>query len=81
MTSKNQETEPTQENVEIEREKEKELRSIKQFGYESGWTQGEKVTNIKLPKPFTKRSRIGSRHFIRSHVRKVLPALYKEVKY
>lgn len=56
------------------------MRSIKQFGYESEWTQGGKVTNIKLPKPFTKRPRLGARYFIRSHVRKFLPALYKEVK-
>jgi len=66
--------------LQYEREKEKELRSVKQFGYDAEWTQGGKITNVKLPKPFAKRPRLGSRIFIRSHVRKFLPALYKEVK-
>jgi len=63
-----------------EREREKDFRDIKQFGYDAEWTLRGKITDIPLPFPFKKRPRLGARHFVRSHIRKFLSALYKEVK-
>jgi hypothetical protein len=66
--------------VQYEREKEKEFREIKQFGVEPEWTSGGKITQIQLFPPFKKRPRLGARVFVRSHIRKYLSALYKDVK-
>ena len=63
-----------------EREKEKDFREIKQTGYDAEWTLCGKITNIRLPPPFKKRPRLGARFFIKSHIRKFLSALYREVK-
>ena len=38
------------------------------------------MVDLPLPDPFTKRPRVGARGFIRSQVRKMWGALYKELK-
>lgn len=44
------------------------------------WTKEGKLVDLELPKPLTKRLRIGSRHFVRNQVRKMWGALYKELR-
>jgi hypothetical protein len=60
--------------------KEKDLREIKQFGFDSEWAQHGKTSTIVYPDPIKTRPRIGARYFIRQQIRKFLNALYREVK-
>ena len=62
-----------------EEEEEEKLREYKQFGYHEVWTQEGRMSHLPLPFPFLHRPRIGSRHLVRSYVRRYLKALYKEL--
>ena len=66
--------------IQWEIEREKDIKEARQLGIESEWTKNGKLSNLPLPKPFTQRPRLGARGFVRSQVRKMWPALYKELK-
>lgn len=52
---------------------------MQQLGVHPPWTLGGRLVDLKLPPPFKQRPRIGSKGFIKSQVRKMWPALYKEI--
>ncbi|KAM3145249.1 hypothetical protein pb186bvf_002577 [Paramecium bursaria] len=62
-------------------EREKDIKDQKQLGVDSPWTLGgnQKIINLPQEPPLKSRPRLGSRGFIRSQVRKMWPALYKEI--
>ena len=64
----------------IEVEREKDFRENKQFAIDAAWTWDGKLVDLPVIPPLTQRPSLGSRFFIRGHVRKMWVALYKEVK-
>ena len=61
----------------IEEEKEKEFRENRQFAIDSKWTWEGRLVDLPLDEPLTRRPSLGSRYFIRGHVRRFWTALYK----
>lgn len=61
----------------IEVEKEKEFRENKQFGIDAVWTWDGRMKDMPIMDPFISRARLGSRFFIRGHIRKLWPALFR----
>lgn len=61
----------------IEVEKEKDLRESKQYAIDAAWTWEGKVVDLPTEAPLKGRPSLGSRVFIRGHVRKFWTALYK----
>ena len=64
----------------IEVEKEKEFRDSKQYAIDAAWTWEGELVSLPVEPPFMTRPSLGSRVFVRGHVRKFWTALYKEVK-
>lgn len=64
---------------EWEVEREKDIIDYKQLGIEPKWTLNGKLNDLPLPQPFKSRPSIGCRGFIKNQVRKMWPALYKEI--
>lgn len=62
-----------------EEEKEKDIRSIRQLGYQEPWTCDGVMSDLPLPDPFVKRPRLGSRLFFRQYVRRYLNAIFIEL--
>ncbi|CDW81095.1 UNKNOWN [Stylonychia lemnae] len=64
-----------------EEEYEKDIRELKQLGFNPEWTFNGKVkdSDVTLPLPFIHRPCLGSRILVRSYVRRYLHALYKEI--
>lgn len=61
----------------IEIEKEKELRDSKQYAVDAVWTWEGKLVDLPTQEPLEGRPSLGSRVFVRGHVRKFWTALYK----
>lgn len=61
----------------IEIEKEKELRDNKQYAIDAVWTWDGKMVDLPTHPPLKGRPSLGSRVFVRGHVRKFWTALYK----
>ena len=64
----------------IEVEKEKEFRENKQYAIDAAWTWEGKLVGLAVDVPLKGRPALGSRVFVRGHVRKFWTALYKEIK-
>lgn len=64
----------------IEEEKEKEFRENKQFAIDAAWTWDGKLVGLPVDLPLKGRPSLGSRFFVRGHVRKFWHALYKEIR-
>jgi hypothetical protein len=62
-----------------EEEKEKEIREMRQLGYQDPWTCDGIMSDLPLPEPFVKRPRLGSRLFFRQYVRRYLNAIFVEL--
>ena len=62
-----------------EEEKEKDIREMRQLGYQDPWTFDGLMTDLPLPDPFVKRPRLGSRLFFRQYVRRYLNAIFHEL--
>jgi hypothetical protein len=63
-----------------EREKEKDLKDLRQLGIDAPWTKGGRLADLPLPPPLKSRMRIGTRGFVRSQVRRMWGAIFKEVR-
>jgi hypothetical protein len=61
----------------IEEEKEKEFRENKQFAVDAAWTWEGRLVGLPVEGPLKGRPSLGARFFIRGHVRKFWPALYR----
>lgn len=61
-------------------EKEKDLREGKQYAIDAAWTWEGLMVDLPTEEPLKGRPSLGSRVFIRGHVRKFWTALYKEIK-
>lgn len=64
----------------IEVEKEKEFRENKQYAIDAAWTWQGMLVDLPVESPLQGRPSLGSRVFVRGHVRKFWTALYKEIK-
>lgn len=62
-----------------EDEKEKDIREIRQFGYQDPWTADGTMVHLPLPEPFAKRPRLGARLYFRQYVRRYLNAIFVEL--
>lgn len=62
-----------------EEEKEKEIREMRQLGYQEPWTCEGLMSDLPLPDPFVKRPRLGSRLYFRQYVRRYLNAIFHEL--
>ncbi|CAG9313032.1 unnamed protein product [Blepharisma stoltei] len=62
-----------------EEEKEKEIREIRQLGFQEPWTCDGIMTYLPLPEPFAKRPRLGARLYFRQYVRRYLNAIFAEL--
>jgi hypothetical protein len=62
-----------------EDEKEKDIREIRQFGYQDPWTADGVMVHLPLPEPFAKRPRLGARLYFRQYVRRYLNAIFAEL--
>jgi hypothetical protein len=63
-----------------EREKEKDLREIKQLGVMPEWSYHGKLLNLPLPHPFKSRPRLGARCTVRNHFYKLVIPITRELK-
>jgi hypothetical protein len=61
----------------IEEEKEKELREGKQYAIDAVWVWNGQMVDLPTEPPLKGRPSLGSRVFVRGHVRKFWTALYK----
>lgn len=61
----------------IEEEREKDFRENKQFAIDAKWTWDGKLVGLAVAAPLKARPSLGSRFFIRGHVRKFWSALYR----
>lgn len=62
-----------------EQEKEKEIRDLKQMGYQEDWTCEGALVDLPLPDPFVKRPRLGARLYFRQYIRRYLKAIFVEI--
>jgi hypothetical protein len=62
-----------------ETEKEKEIREMRQMGYQEPWTCDGLMTDLPLPDPFVKRPRLGARLFFRQYVMRYLKGIFTEL--
>jgi hypothetical protein len=62
-----------------EEEKEKDIREIRQLGYQDPWTCDGLMAGLPLPDPFVKRPRLGSRLFFRQYIRRYMNAIFVEL--
>ena len=58
---------------------EESLREVKQLGHKELWTRNGEMENLPLPFPFKTRPRLGARIIVRSHLKRYLTALCKEM--
>lgn len=61
----------------LEVDKEKEFRENKQYAIDASWTWDGKLNNMPIIDPFVSRPRLGSRFFIRGHIRKMWFAIFR----
>lgn len=62
-----------------EEEKEKDIREIRQLGFQEPWTCDGLMVHLPLPEPFAKRPRLGARLYFRQYVRRYLNAIFVEL--
>ena len=62
-----------------EEEKEKDIREMRQLGYQDPWTYDGLMSDLPLPNPFVKRPRLGSRLYFRQYIRRYLNAIFHEL--
>ena len=62
-----------------EEEKEKDIREMRQLGYQDPWTCDGEMSDLPLPEPFVKRPRLGSRLFFRQYIRRYMNAIFIEL--
>jgi hypothetical protein len=60
-------------------EKEKDIREMRQLGYQEPWTCEGLMSDLPLPDPFVKRPRLGSRLYFRQYIRRYLNAIFHEL--
>lgn len=63
----------------FETEKEKEIREMRQMGYQEPWTCEGIMGYLPLPDPFVKRPRLGARLFFRQYVMRYLKGIFNEL--
>ena len=62
-----------------EEDNEKDIREIRQLGFQEPWTAEGQMIYLPLPEPFAKRPRLGARLFFRKYVQRYLKPIFSEV--